>query len=103
MKLSPVPVQIRFEKRLGSAITVCGTVALTFVIPSEAERLSELSSGHSWKRRQPRLPRKTLSVFRFPTSAATVSLGRLLQQCGLREFEPDLSSFGIETGKQFVS
>jgi hypothetical protein len=28
------PVQIRFEKRLGSATTVYGTVALSFVIPS---------------------------------------------------------------------
>jgi hypothetical protein len=31
---SAVPVQIRFEKRLGSATTVYGTVALSFVIPS---------------------------------------------------------------------
>jgi hypothetical protein len=31
------PVQIRFEKRLGSATTLYGTVALSFVIPSEAE------------------------------------------------------------------
>ena len=29
--------QIRFEKRLGPATTLCGTVALSFVIPSEAE------------------------------------------------------------------
>jgi len=28
------PVQIRFEKRLGSVTTVYGTVALSFVIPS---------------------------------------------------------------------
>jgi hypothetical protein len=31
------PVQIEFEKRLGSATTLYGTVALSFVIPSEAE------------------------------------------------------------------
>jgi hypothetical protein len=31
------PVQIRFHKRLGSATTLYGTVALSFVIPSEAE------------------------------------------------------------------
>jgi hypothetical protein len=31
------PVQIKFEKRLGSATTLYGTVALSFVIPSEAE------------------------------------------------------------------
>jgi hypothetical protein len=43
MKLSPVgrlnlqPVQIRFEKRLGSATTLYATVALSFVIPSEAD------------------------------------------------------------------
>ena len=32
--LPPKPVQIRFEKRLGPATTLCGTVALSFVIPS---------------------------------------------------------------------
>jgi hypothetical protein len=31
------PVQIRFEKSLGSATALYGTVALSFVIPSEAE------------------------------------------------------------------
>ena len=34
---SAVPVQIRFEKRLGSETNLYGTVALSFVIPSEAE------------------------------------------------------------------
>ena len=36
-RLNFKPVQIRFEKRLGPATTLCGTVALSFVIPSEAE------------------------------------------------------------------
>jgi hypothetical protein len=31
------PVQLKFKKRLGSATTLYGTVALSFVIPSEAE------------------------------------------------------------------
>jgi len=35
------PVQIKFEKRLGSATTLYGTVALSFVIPSS--RLTEAS------------------------------------------------------------
>jgi hypothetical protein len=34
-KISAIrPVQIRFDKRLGSATTLYGTVALSFVIPS---------------------------------------------------------------------
>jgi hypothetical protein len=33
------PVQLSFEKRFGSATTVYATVALSFVIPSEAERI----------------------------------------------------------------
>jgi len=43
------PVQIRFEKRLGSATTVYGTVALSFVIPSEAEgsAVSRTSAGNA--------------------------------------------------------
>src|ERR1700733_9673506 len=36
-KLSIRPVQTRFQKRLASATTVYGTVAISFVIPSEAE------------------------------------------------------------------
>jgi hypothetical protein len=71
---------------------------------SVVERLSDLSRGTHGKGGS-KLPRKTARVFRFPTSPAAGASKRLRSsdQFGLGEVEAHLSSFGIETGKQFVS
>jgi hypothetical protein len=49
-----VPPKV-MNKRFGPAITFYGTTALSFVIPSEAERLSAMSRARGgvwlWKRR----------------------------------------------------
>ena len=63
---SAIPVQIRFEKRLGFATNLYGTIALSFVIPSEAEgsAVPRTSPGNAeyyaqteLSSRLPRLPR----------------------------------------------
>ena len=68
------------------------------------ERLSELSRGAHGKGGSG-LPRKTASVFRFPTSSAAGKATCLesAQQNWMGKMESHLPCFGIETGKQFMS